>query len=145
MSALLRLASAVGPFIAVLQVHADIIDDWSLRAAQRLTYLANKFCFLIWEGGRALNTQRRSGRTQSMSDEEITRSIDMARKRYTKGVVSVAAWAGLASTWVIGPEQEGRGADRLIPILRRAAKERVALMTKSVQTEISAGGGRQRG
>lgn len=129
----------MGPYIAVLQVHADIIDDWSLQTVRRLTYLAKKFAFLIWEGGRVLNTQRRPSRAQPMSDEEITRSIDMARKRYTKGVVGVAAWAGLASTWVIGPEEQGRGADRLIPILRHAARERVASMTMRVRTEISAG------
>ncbi|KAL1957514.1 hypothetical protein VTO42DRAFT_5977 [Malbranchea cinnamomea] len=138
-SALLRLAHAVGPYIAVLQVHADIIDDWSLKTARRLTCLAKKFGFLVWEGGRVLNTQRCSSKAQSMSEEEITRSIDMARKRYTKGVVSVAAWAGLASTWVIGPGEQRRGANRLIPVLRQAAKEAVALTTMSVRTEISAG------
>ena len=136
-SSLLRLACIVGPFIAVLQVHADIIDDWSLHTAQRLTYLAKKFSFLIWEGGRILSTQRSPG--ESLSDGEITRSIDMARKRYTKGVVSVASWAGLASTWVIGSEQRGHGADRLVSILRRAAKDHVAAMTMRVRTEISAG------
>ena len=136
-SGLLRLACTVGPYIAVLQVHADIIDDWSLHTAQRLTYLAKKFSFLIWEGGRILSTQRRPG--ESMSNGEITRSIDMARKRYTKGVVSVASWASLASTWVIGPEQQGHGADRLVSILRRAAKDHVSAMTMRVRTEISAG------
>ncbi|KAK2813762.1 hypothetical protein FQN50_000160 [Emmonsiellopsis sp. PD_5] len=144
MAALLRLANGVGPFIAVLQVHADIIDDWSQKAARRLSFLARKYGFLIWEGGRVLNVQKRSGRHQVMSSEEINRDIDLARKRYTKGVVSVAAWAGMASSWVIGPEEQEKGGNRLIPTLRRAARETVAVLTMSVRTEIS-GGNEQQG
>src|SRR5436190_16304539 len=94
-ASLLRLAYAVGPYIAVLQVHADIIDDWSLKTVRRLSHLARKYGFLIWEGERVLNRQRRPERSKILSGEEIKRDIDMARKRYTKGVVSVAAWAGL--------------------------------------------------
>ncbi|PGH03624.1 hypothetical protein AJ79_07316 [Helicocarpus griseus UAMH5409] len=139
MAALLRLANAVGPFIAVLQVHADIIDDWSQEAVRKLSFLAKKYGFLIWEGGRVLNVQKRFGKLQGMSSEEIDRDIDLARKRYTKGVISVAAWAGLASTWVFAPEGQGNGGDRLVPTLRRAARETVAVLTRSVQTEISGG------
>ncbi|PGH02808.1 hypothetical protein GX51_04420 [Blastomyces parvus] len=143
MAALLRLARAVGPFIAVLQVHADIIDDWSQDAARRLSCVAKKYGFLIWEGGRVLNVQKRSGKHPGMSSEEINRDINLARKRYTKGLVSVAAWAGMVSTWVIGPEEQGKGGDRLVPTLRRAAREAVAVLKKSVRTEIS-GGNEQR-
>ncbi|KLJ07918.1 hypothetical protein EMPG_16609 [Blastomyces silverae] len=143
MAALLRLARAVGPFIAVLQVHADIIDDWSQDAARRLSCVAKKYGFLIWEGGRVLNVQKRSGKHQGMSSEEINRDINLARKRYTKGLVSVAAWAGMVSTWVIGPEEQGKGGDRLVPTLRRAAREAVVVLKKSVRTEIS-GGNEQR-
>ncbi|OJD12158.1 hypothetical protein AJ78_07203 [Emergomyces pasteurianus Ep9510] len=139
MAALLRLARAVGPFIAVLQVHADIIDDWSQDAARRLSCVAKKHRFLIWEGGRVLNVQKGSWNHQGVSSEEIKRDIDLARKRYTKGVVSVAAWAGMVSTWVITPEERGKGGDRLVPTLRRAAKEAVAVLKKSVRTEISGG------
>ncbi|KAG5300492.1 orotidine-5'-phosphate decarboxylase [Histoplasma ohiense] len=139
MAALLRLARAVGPYIAVLQVHADIIDDWSQEAACRLSCVAKKHGFLIWEGGRILNVQKRSGKHQGMSSEQINRDIDLARKRYTKGVVSVAAWAGMVSTWVIGPAEQGKGVDRLVPTLRRAAREAVAVLKKSVRTEISSG------
>ncbi|EEH15966.2 hypothetical protein PABG_06053 [Paracoccidioides brasiliensis Pb03] len=143
MTALLRLVYAVGPFIAVLQVHADIIDDWSQKAARKLSFLARKYGFLIWEGGRVLNVSKRSGKHQSMTREQINRDVDLARKRYTKGVVSVAAWAGMVSSWVIGPEEQGKGGDRLVPTLRYAARETVAVLTKSVCTEIS-GGNEQR-
>ncbi|WEW54681.1 hypothetical protein PRK78_000103 [Emydomyces testavorans] len=138
MDGLLRLACAVGPHIAVLQLHADIIDDWSMEAVRRLTSIAKKFGFLIWEGGRILNTKRRPTGQQALSTQEIARDIAMARKRYTKGI-SVAAWAGLASTWVIGPEEQEKGGGQLIPTLRRAARETVARMTMSVRTEISGG------
>ncbi|OAX81770.1 hypothetical protein ACJ72_03882 [Emergomyces africanus] len=139
MAALLRLARAVGPFIAVLQVHADIIDDWSQDAARRLSCVAKKHGFLIWEGGRVLNVQKGAWSHQGMSSEEIRRDIDLARKRYTKGVVSVAAWAGMVSTWLFGPEEQSKGGDRLVPTLRRAAREAVAVLKKSVRTEISGG------
>ncbi|KAF3481108.1 uncharacterized protein GIQ15_03867 [Arthroderma uncinatum] len=139
MSSLLRLARTVGPYIGVLQVHADIIDDWSLEGVRRLARLAKKYAFLIWEGGRVLNTQQRLS-NRYLTPDEVSRDIDMSRKRYTKGVVSVAAWAGLASTWMIDSPQQGNGADRLIPTLRRAARETVAFMTNSVRTEISSSG-----
>ncbi|KAI5309574.1 hypothetical protein KEM55_002927 [Ascosphaera atra] len=139
MASLLRLASAVGPFIAVLQVHADIIDDWSPDGASQLVELSKKFSFLIWEAGRTLNPHRHYGKGQVLSPKEIQRNIELARKRYTKGVVSVASWAGIASTWVIGPEEQEKGGDRLIPTLKRAAREMVTSTTNAVRTEISAG------
>ncbi|EAS32073.3 uncharacterized protein CIMG_03097 [Coccidioides immitis RS] len=137
-AALLRLACAVGPYIAVLQVHADIIDDWSPEAVRRLTNVAKRFSFLIWEGGRILNTKRRPTGQHALSSHEIARDVAMARKRYTKGI-NVAAWAGLASTWVIGSEGQDKGGCQLIPTLRRAARETVSRMTTSVRTEISGG------
>lgn len=138
MASLLRLACAVGPYIAVLQVHADIIDDWSHEGVRKLNCIAKRFGFLIWEGGRILNSRWRPTGQQALSSHEVARDIAMARKRYTKGI-SVAAWAGLASTWVIGPEELGKGSSQLIPTLRRAARETVARLTMSVRTEISGG------
>src|SRR5436189_1443062 len=66
-ASLLRLAYAVGPYIAVLQVHADIIDDWSLKTVRRLSHLAKRYGFLIWEGERVLNRQGRAGRSEILS------------------------------------------------------------------------------
>lgn len=140
MAALLRLAKAVGPFIAVLQVHADIIDDWSPEGASRLVEVSKNYGFLIWEGGRILNTHKHTG-NQVLSSKEVQRDIDLARKRYTKGIVNVASWAGVASTWIIGPEEKQVGGDRLVPTLRRAARETVTSTTNAVRTEISAGQG----
>ncbi|KAI5305204.1 hypothetical protein KEM56_005025 [Ascosphaera pollenicola] len=140
MAALLRLAKSVGPFIAVLQVHADIIDDWSPEGASRLVEISRAHGFLIWEGGRILNTHKHAG-DQVLSPKEIQRDIDLARKRYTKGIVNVASWAGLASTWTLGQEEQQNGGDRLVPTLRRAARETVTLTANAVRTEISAGQG----
>ncbi|KAI2248784.1 hypothetical protein LOZ11_003856 [Ophidiomyces ophidiicola] len=137
-AALLRLACAVGPYIAVLQVHADIIDDWSADAVRKLTSVAKKFGFLIWEGGRILNSKRRPFSQATLSSHEVARDIAMARKRYTGGI-GVATWAGLVSTWVIGSEEEGKGSSQFIPTLRRAARETMSRMAMSVRTEISGG------
>lgn len=54
---LLQLASAIGLYIAVLQLHADNIADWSLLSTQRLSNIAENFGFLIWEGGRMLKSK----------------------------------------------------------------------------------------
>lgn len=140
-SALLRLAATVGPHIAVLQVHADIIDDWSGKTVRRLTYLAKVYGFLIWEGGRILNSQIGArGGVEFLSDEKTKRDVEMAKKRYTKGVVNVAGWAGLATSWMIPDEGDGQRNETLIPTLRQAARETVALITRPVRTEITAGG-----
>lgn len=140
-SALLRLAATVGPHIAVLQVHADIIDDWSGKTVRRLTYLAKVYGFLLWEGGRILNSQIGArGGVEFLSDEKIKRDVEMAKKRYTKGVVNVAGWAGLATSWIIPDESDGQRNGALIPTLRHAARETVASITRSVRTEITAGG-----
>ncbi|KAK2762221.1 hypothetical protein FQN54_001231 [Arachnomyces sp. PD_36] len=139
-SSLLRLAATVGPHIAVLQVHADIIDDWSAKTVRRLTYLAKVYGFLIWEGGRILNSQIGArGGVEYLSDEKNKRDVEMAKKRYTKGVVNVASWAGLATSWMIPDESDGQRNESLIPTLRQAARETVAMITRSVRTEITAG------
>lgn len=137
--ALLRLATAMGPYIAVLQVQSDNINDWSTLSAQRLIHLAEKFGFLLWEGGRLLNTQGRSGQTGGLSEEDIAATIEIARKRYTKGSVSIASWAALTTTWSISSEEHHASARRLLPELRHAAKENAASATMSVRTEITAG------
>lgn len=48
-SALLALADAVGPHIAVLKTHADIVTDWSNETGSMLRKLAGQHDFLIFE------------------------------------------------------------------------------------------------
>ncbi|KAG8272440.1 hypothetical protein J6590_040598 [Homalodisca vitripennis] len=46
---LLDLAEAVGPHVALLKTHADIITDWSPNVALQLASLAKQHDFLIME------------------------------------------------------------------------------------------------
>lgn len=139
--ALLRLAASVGPHIAIFQVHADIIDDWSTYTVHELTFLAKKYNFLLWEGGRLLNfSPDILSSSQAESRERRRENVDMVRRIYTKGVVSVASWAGLATTWAPAVPAEQQDSDILIPVLKGAARETVAKISQTIRTEITAEG-----
>ncbi|KAL2822337.1 hypothetical protein BDW59DRAFT_149501 [Aspergillus cavernicola] len=137
--ALLRLASLVGPYITLLQVHADIIDDWSEETIRQLTALAKKYAFLIWESGRILNsTIDVVGRQKKESREVRNALVDLIRKKYTKGVVKPASWATLSTAWASGVAVNNQAADILIPSLKAAAREAVADAVRTIRTEITA-------
>ncbi|KAL4873863.1 hypothetical protein BDV12DRAFT_159749 [Aspergillus spectabilis] len=137
--ALLRLASLVGPYITVLQVHADIIDDWSDETIRQLTTLAKKYGFLIWESGRILNaTVSMVGRQKPESREVRNALVDLIRKRYTRGVVKPASWANVSTAWASGVAVNNQAADILIPTLKAAAREAVADAVQTIRTEITA-------
>ncbi|OJJ63810.1 hypothetical protein ASPSYDRAFT_138245 [Aspergillus sydowii CBS 593.65] len=137
--ALLRLASLVGPYITILQVHADVIDDWSEDTIRQLTLLAKKYAFLIWEGGRILNsTIGVVGRQKAESREMRNALVDLIRKKYTRGVVKPASWANVSSAWASGIPVDNQAADILIPTLKAAAREAVADAVQTIRTEITA-------
>lgn len=137
--ALLQLASAIGPHIGILQVYADIIDDWSEDTARQLTLLAKKYAFLIWEGGRILNsTVDFLGKQRTDVREVRNELVSLIRKRYTRGVVKTASWAGLATAWASGVDVDNQEADILIPALKAAARETVAGTAQTIRTVITA-------
>ncbi|KAL3436566.1 hypothetical protein BDV09DRAFT_41479 [Aspergillus tetrazonus] len=137
--ALLRLASLIGPYITILQVQADIIDDWSEDTIRQLTLLAKKYAFLIWEGGRILNaTIGVVGRQRAESREVRNTLVDLIRKKYTKGVVKPASWANISTAWASGVAVNNQAADILIPTLKAAAREAVADAVQTIRTEITA-------
>ncbi|KAL3467507.1 hypothetical protein BJX64DRAFT_247883 [Aspergillus heterothallicus] len=138
-NALLRLASLVGPYIAILQVHADIIDDWSEETIRQLSLLAKKYGFLVWESGRILNaTVGVIGRQEAELREVRNTLIDLTRKKYTKGVVKPASWANISTAWASGVAVNNQAADILIPTLKAAAREAVADAVQTIRTEITA-------
>ncbi|PWY90036.1 hypothetical protein BO70DRAFT_393223 [Aspergillus heteromorphus CBS 117.55] len=128
--ALLHLAASV---------HADIIDDWSEETVRQLVSLARKHGFLIWESGRVLNsTIDVVGRQKAEARELRNGVVDLIRKKYTKGVVKPAAWAGLSTAWASGAAVYNQEADILIPTLKAAAREAVADTAQTIRTEITA-------
>ncbi|KAL4976972.1 hypothetical protein BDW66DRAFT_133576 [Aspergillus desertorum] len=143
--ALLRLASLVGPYITILQVQADIIDDWSEDTIRQLTLLAKRYSFLLWEGGRILNaTIGVVGRQKTESREVRNTLVDLIRKKYTKGTVKPASWANISTAWASGVAANNQAADILIPTLKAAAREAVADAVQTIKTEITADTGSNR-
>ncbi|GAD95727.1 conserved hypothetical protein [Paecilomyces variotii No. 5] len=137
--ALVQLASAVGPQIAILQVQADIIDDWSDETVNQLTVLARTYGFLLWEGGRILNPYLSSvGKPESESMGQRKEIMECIRRSYTKGGLNMASWAGLATAWASGVVAEKQETDMLIPTLKNAARETVSGIAQTITTEITA-------
>ncbi|THC95954.1 hypothetical protein EYZ11_004551 [Aspergillus tanneri] len=130
--------SLIGPHIAILQVHADIIDDWSYETACQLTSLSQKYGFLLWESSRLLNASIDViGRIQMETREMRNEMMDLIRKTYTRGIVKTASWSPMASAWSSGVPINNQEADLLIPTLRTAAREAVSHTLKTIQTEIT--------
>lgn len=136
--ALVQLASSIGPHIAILKIFADIIDDWSDDTVQQLIALAKQHGFLIWEGGRILNsTVDITGKRDLELKEVKNELVDLVRKKYTKGVIKPASWAGIATAWASGVAEDNQEADILIPALKAAARETVANTMQTIRTEIT--------
>jgi hypothetical protein len=136
---LIQLATAIGPHVAILQVHADIVDDWSSRTVHELTFLSKKHGFLLWEGGRLLNASSDiPGRSAAEFRDQRSDEVEMVRKRYTNGVVSVASWSCLSTMWPFPAPARQQESDILIPTLRGAAREAVVKIAQVIRTEITA-------
>lgn len=136
---LIQIASSIGPHIAILKVISDIIDDWSDETVRQLLALAREHSFLIWEGGRILNsTVDVTAKRNSESKEVRNELVDLVRKKYTKGVIKPATWAGIATAWASGVAEDNQEADILIPALKTAARETVANTMQTIRTEITA-------
>ncbi|KAJ5970352.1 uncharacterized protein N7479_000270 [Penicillium vulpinum] len=136
-ASLLRLAADIGPYIAILQIPADVIDDWSSDTIEQLQYLSRKHKFLLWEGSKILNPLVNfMGRADAPLE---TRQVltDMIKKSYTSGPLRTATWSNLATSWAPAAPIDQQENDTLIPTLRLAAREAVATTSKIIQTEIS--------
>jgi hypothetical protein len=137
-ASLLRLAAEIGPHIAVLEVAADCIDDWSNDTIQQLQYLSRKHGFLLWEVSKILNSLVNfMGRADAPLDTQQALA-DSIKRSYTGGPLKTATWANLATSWAPAAPIDQQEKDVLIPTLRLAAREAVATTTKTIQTEISA-------
>lgn len=69
---MLRLADAVGPYIAVLKTHVDVFDGWSDEDAKRLRALAEKHGTWIPHYTRVLcitHQKRINARLNQLSDD----------------------------------------------------------------------------
>ena len=135
---LIRIASEIGPHIAILQIQADVIDDWTQNTIDQLLYLSKRHGFILWEGSRVLNaTVNFMGRgTANWETQKVM--ADLITRKYTNGPIRTAQWSNMATTWAPGVPLSEQEKDVLIPTLRKAAREAVATTAKTIQTEISA-------
>lgn len=138
---LLRLANQVGPHIAVLALQADIIDDWSPETRKGLVALSKKHSFILWEAGRQMLLMGNAVSTQSLLDRRRRKreQIDIIKAQYTKGIVSIASWASLATMWPSSSEAHLQESDIAISAMRHAARETVTRVAQVVRTEITTG------
>jgi len=113
-SALLRLADACGPHIAVLKTHADIVGDFTARTAAALQALAARHGFLVFE-------DRKFG--------DIGHTVQM---QYTGGPLRIADWAPITNAHIFpGPA--------VVASLEAAAAQVVSAAVCSRRTEITGG------
>ncbi|CRG89456.1 hypothetical protein PISL3812_06492 [Talaromyces islandicus] len=136
---LLRMANLVGPYIAILCVQADIIDDWSPATRTALVAVSKKHSFLLWEGGRQFLLMGNAVSTQMLLDRRRRKreQIDIIKQQYTKGVISIASWANMATLWPSSAEAHMQESDIAISALRHAARETVTRVAQVIRTEIT--------
>ncbi|MBF5050989.1 Orotidine 5'-phosphate decarboxylase [Candidatus Clavichlamydia salmonicola] len=77
---LLNLLDEVGPHIALVKTHIDILEDFTPEFAQKLQKLAEKHRFLIFE------------------DRKFSELGDVVTLQYGKGLYHIVEWADLVNT-----------------------------------------------
>ncbi|CAI7607095.1 unnamed protein product [Penicillium glandicola] len=137
-ASVLRLAADIGPHIAILQIPADVIDDWSSDTIEQLQYLSRKHRFILWEASKILNPLLNFMGRADAPLETRQALADLIKKSYTSGPLRTATWSNLATSWAPAAPIDQQENDILIPTLRLAAREAVATTAKIIQTEISA-------
>ena len=76
-SRLLEIADAIGPHVAVIKTHCDILEDWSVEWSVALTALAEKHNFLVFE------------------DRKFADIGTTVRKQFKGGPFFIERWASL--------------------------------------------------
>jgi hypothetical protein len=137
-ASVLRLAAEIGPHIAILEIAADCINDWSSDTIQQLQHLSRKHGFLLWEVGKVLNPMVNYMGRADAPLETRQALAEYTKRTYTSGLLRTATWANLACSWAPAAPIDQQEKDVMIPTLRLAAREAVATTAKTIQTEISA-------
>lgn len=80
---LLRLADELGPEICMLKTQVDLLEDWDPSLPEKLSQLAKKHNFVLFE------------------DRRFTHLGVTVKQQYSKGLYKIGSWAHLTDTHLI--------------------------------------------
>lgn len=83
---LLQICDAVGPYVAVVKTHVDILEDWTIEAAVHLQAIAAKHNFLLFE------------------DRKFADIGNTVERQFFNGPFNIESWASLVTAHALpGP------------------------------------------
>ncbi|KAK5058909.1 hypothetical protein LTR84_011173 [Exophiala bonariae] len=116
---LLEIADSLGPYIAVLKTHIDILSDFDTSTIQGLTALSQKHDFLIFE------------------DRKFIDIGNTVQKQYKGGVLRIHDWAHIVNASVLAGEGIIQALDQTIHDHAGVSEDRAILILAEMTSKGS--------
>lgn len=104
-----QLADSIGPYICVLKTHIDIIEDFTPELTQKLSSLATKHKFVIFEDRLGRSIVYSSQRIMHLHSPiaSIRKFADIGntvKQQYAGGIYRIVEWADITNAHAVsGP------------------------------------------